>query len=186
MKKTKLKLFSLALIIIVLMLVWQVRIIDTSFSYATNGTATSVVTSGTIDLNVYEVTPLQKDLTIFPGAQFPWCVEAKNDGDHPFYLRIKLAITIPNMETVSQDSLLPQLDETMWEYHDGWYYYKTAVPANHAPITLFSGVTVNGAVVDNSYINQQIEATVVAHAVQSDNNPLIDDQTFTASGWPRE
>jgi hypothetical protein len=35
-------------------------------------------------------------------------------------------------------------------------------------------------------MNKQIEATVVAHAVQSDNNPIVDGKTFTASGWPKE
>ncbi len=186
MKKFKLKLFSLALIIIVLALVCQVRFVDMSFSYASNGSAASVVTSGNIKLDVYEVSPLEDGLTIIPGESIPWCVEVKNTGNHPFYLRVKLLITTTSTESVSQDCLLPELDEALWEYHDGWYYYKTVVPSDDVAIELFSTVTVNGAVVDNSYMNKQIEATVVAHAVQSDNNPIVDGKTFTASGWPKE
>lgn len=186
MKKLKLKLFSLTLIIIVLMLVCQVRIVDDSFSHASNGTATSVVTSGNIKLSVYEAVPPKKGMTIVPGESIAWQVEAKNLGDHPFYLRIKLAITTTSTDPVAQNCLLPQLDEALWEYHEGWYYYKTAIAPGTTPIRLFNTVAVNGAVVDNSYMNKQIDATVVAHAVQSDHNPLTDGKTFTAAGWPRE
>ena len=186
MKKPKLKLFSLALIIIVWMLVCQIRIVDSSFSHTSNGTATSVVTSGNIDLAVYEIAPLDKGMTIVPGESIPWQVEAKNVGDHPFYLRVKLVITTTAADPVAPDCLLPQFDEALWEYHEGWYYYKAAVDFGHTPIRLFDSVVVNGEVVDNSYMNKQIDAIVVAHAVQSDNNPLTDGKTFTASGWPKE
>ena len=186
MKKLKLKLFALTLIIIVLMLVCQVRLVDSSFSPASNGTATSVVTSGNIELDVREITALEDGVTIVPGESISWQVEAKNVGDHPFYLRVKLAITTASAYYVAQDCLLPQFDETLWEYHDGWYYYKNAVAPDNTPIRLFDFVEVNGDVVDNSYMNKQIDATVVAHAVQSDNNPLTDGKTFTAAGWPKE
>lgn len=186
MKNFKLKLFSLALIIIVLMLIFPVTFIDSSFSHASNGTSTSLVTSGNIELSVYEITPLKPELTIVPGASIPWHVEAKNAGDHPFYLRAKLSITSTPAENISQDCLQPQFDKSLWEYHDGWYYYKTPIDPESTSVELFKSVTVNGEIVDNSYINKQIAATVVAHAVQSDNNPITDNQTFTASGWPKE
>ena len=51
---------------------------------------------------------------------------------------------------------------------------------------VFSHVEIVGAKVDNRYIGKTLQLTVVAQAVQSENNPIDGDDTFTASGWPKE
>ena len=43
-----------------------------------------------------------------------------------------------------------------------------------------------GSKIDTSYIGKTLDLTVVAHAVQSENNPIEDGNTYTASGWPKE
>ena len=51
---------------------------------------------------------------------------------------------------------------------------------------MFSHVEIVGDKVDNRYIGKTLTLTVVAHAVQSENNPITDGLTYTAAGWPKE
>ena len=186
MKKFKLKLFSLALIIIVLALVCQVRFVDMSFSYASNGSAASVVTSGNIKLDVYEVSPLEDGLTIIPGESIPWCVEVKNTGNHPFYLRVKLVSGVDEQALSAEDCFKLNIDATQWLYQDGWYYYTETVNPGETTPYVFSHVEIVGSAVDNRYLGKTLTLTVKAQAVQSENNPLTDNDPRTAVGWPQE
>ena len=51
---------------------------------------------------------------------------------------------------------------------------------------VFSHVEIVGDKVDNRYIGKTLTLTVVAQAVQSENNPITGGETYTASGWPKE
>jgi hypothetical protein len=78
------------------------------------------------------------------------------------------------------------IDETYWEYYEGWYYYKGIVTPGETTPHVFSHVEIVGDKVDNSYIGKTLSLTVSAHAVQSEHNPILDGKTYTASGWPME
>ena len=51
---------------------------------------------------------------------------------------------------------------------------------------VFSHVEMVGSKIDNSYLGRTLTLTVKAQAVQSENNPITDGNTYTASGWPKE
>ena len=86
----------------------------------------------------------------------------------------------------AEDCFKLEIDETYWELHDGWYYYKGIVNPGEITPNVFSHVEIVGSKVDNSYIGKTLTLTVKAQAVQSENNPITDGITYTASGWPAE
>ena len=78
------------------------------------------------------------------------------------------------------------INEEHWKLYDGWYYYKGVVEPYEMSPDVFSHVEMVGAKIDNSYIGKTLTLTVEAQAVQSENNPITDGDTFTAFGWPTE
>ena len=76
--------------------------------YTTIGTATNVVTSGSIQLVIHETTadgspfPVQ-GVYIMPGDIVSKIVSIENDCTHPFYLRVKLVDGINSEELSSED-----------------------------------------------------------------------------------
>ena len=105
---------------------------------------------------------------------------------HPFYLRVKIVYGLDSAELTAEDCFKLNIDQTNWILHEGWYYYKDIVQPGETTPEVFSHVEIVGDKVDNSYIGKTLTLTVNAQAVQSENNPLIDGNIYTASGWPAE
>ena len=51
---------------------------------------------------------------------------------------------------------------------------------------MFSHVEIVGSMVNTSHIGKTLSLTVLAQAVQSENNPIENGDTTTAQGWPAE
>ena len=113
-------------------------------------------------------------------------VSIESDCEHPFYLRVKIVYGIDSQELSAEDCFKLNIDETNWELHDGWYYYKGIVAPGETTPNVFSHVEIVGSKVDNSYLGKTLTLSVVAHAVQSENNPVDGTDTYNASGWPEE
>ena len=159
--------------------------------YSTVGKATNVVTSGNIQFIIHEKTDAgtefpQEGVYIVPGDIVSKQVSVESDCRHPFYLRVKIVYGIDSQELSAENCFKLNINEEYWELHDGWYYYKGIVNPGETTPNVFSHVEIVGSKVDNSYIGKTLTLTVKAHAVQSENNPISDGNTFTASGWPRE
>lgn len=187
MGKTKLKFITIAFIAIVLTFNTQ----GTLAYYSTVGKATNVVTSGNIQFIIHEKTDQGTDFPkegvyIVPGDIVSKEVSIESVCEHPFYLRVKLVYGIDSKELSSEDCFKLNIDENNWELHDGWYYYKGIVNPGETTTNIFSKVEIVGDKVDNSYIGQTLSLSVVAHAVQSENNPVNGTDTYTASGWPQD
>ena len=186
MGKIKLKLVTATLIAIVLTLFSQ----GTLAYYTTVGTATNVVTSGNIRFIIHEATDQgtafpEEGVYIVPGDIVSKRVTVESDCEHPFYLRVKIVYGVNSEELSAEDCFKLNINEAYWELHDGWYYYKGTVNPGDTTPHVFSHVEIVGAKVDNRYIGKTLQLTVVAHAVQSENNPITDGNTYTASGWPK-
>lgn len=185
--KIKIKLTTIALIAIVLTFFSQ----GTLAYYSTVGKATNVVTSGNIQFIIHEMTdqgtefPLE-GVYIVPGDIVSKEVSIESDCEHPFYLRVKIVYGVNSEELSAEDCFKLNINEEHWEYHDGWYYYKGIVEPRETTPNVFSHVEIVGSKVDNSYIGKTLTLSVVAHAVQSENNPVSGTDTYTASGWPLE
>lgn len=187
MGKTKLKFLTIAFIAIVLTFYTQ----GTLAYYSTVGKATNVVTSGNIQFIIHERTDQgtefpKEGVYIVPGDIVSKEVSIENVCEHPFYLRVKLVYGVDSQELSSEDCFKLNIDESNWQLVDGWYYYKGIVTPGETTPNIFSKVEIVGDKVDNSYLGKTLSLSVVAHAVQSENNPVNGTDTYTASGWPQE
>ena len=187
MGKTKLKFLTIAFIAIVLTFYTQ----GTLAYYSTVGKATNVVTSGNIQFIIHERTDQgtefpKEGVYIVPGDIVSKEVSIENVCEHPFYLRVKLVYGVDSQELSSEDCFKLNIDESNWQLVDGWYYYKGIVTPGETTPNIFSKVEIVGDKVDNSYLGMTLSLSVVAHAVQSENNPVDGTDTYTASGWPQE
>lgn len=187
MGKIKLKIAVVALIAMFLTLMSQA----TLAYYTAVGTATNVVTSGNIRFIINETTEsgtqFPKDgVYIVPGDIVSKKVNITSDCTHPFYLRVKLVYGIDSQELSADDCFKLNIDTEHWQEHDGWYYYNGIVTPGETTPDVFSHVEMVGSKLDNSYIGRTLTLTVNAQAVQSENNPITDGNTYAASGWPAE
>ena len=99
---------------------------------------------------------------------------------------MKLVYGVDSQALSAEDCFKLNIDESNWQYADGWYYYKGIVEPGETTPDVFTKVEIVGSKVDNSYLGKTLTLSVVAHAVQSENNPIEGTDTFTASGWPQE
>jgi len=185
--KTKLKIFVVALVAAMMAFIST----STLAFYSTVGKATNVVTSGNIQLIIHEMTDQGKEFPregvyVVPGDIVSKKVSIESDCQHPFYLRVKMVYGIDSQELSSEDCFKLNINEENWVLHDGWYYYTGIVNPGETTPNVFSHVEIVGSKVDNSYIGKTLNLTVKAQAVQSENNPITDGNTYTASGWPAE
>lgn len=185
--KLKLRIFAIALAAIMLTLFTQ----GTLAYYTTVGKATNVVTSGDIRFLIHETTDSgtefpREGVYIVPGDVVSKRVTIESDCNHPFYLRVKVVYGVDSQELSAADCFKLNIDETHWQLHDGWYYYKGIVQPGETTPHVFSHVEIVGSQVNNSYLGKTLTLTVVAHAVQSENNPVDGTETYLASGWPQE
>ncbi len=185
--KVKLRVAVIAAIAIMLTFLTQ----GTLAFYSTVGTATNVVTSGNIQFIIHEKTDAgtefpKEGVYIIPGDIVSKQVSIESDCDHPFYLRVKIVYGVDSKELSAEDCFKLNIDESNWQLHDGWYYYTGIVNPKETTPNVFSHVEIVGSKVDNSYLGKTLTLTVKAQAVQSENNPLTDGNTYTASGWPQE
>jgi len=185
--KIKIKIFVVALMAALITLMSQA----TLAYYSTVGKATNVVTSGNIQFIIHEMTDRgtafpREGVYIVPGDIVSKEVSIESDCEHPFYLRVKIVYGVDAKELSAEDCFKLNINEEYWELHDGWYYYKGIVDPGETTPNVFSHVEIVGSKVDNRYIGKTLTLSVIAHAVQSENNPISGDDTFTASGWPKE
>lgn len=187
LSKIKVKCAVIALVAITLTFLTQ----GTLAYYSTVGKSTNVVTSGNIQFIIHETTDQgtefpKEGVYIVPGDIVSKEVNIESDCKHPFYLRVKMVYGVDSTELSAQDCFKLNINEEYWEPYDGWYYYKGIVNPGETTPNVFSHVEIVGSKVDNSYLGKTLELTVVANAVQSENNPISDGKTYTASGWPKE
>ena len=187
MGKIKIKLTTIALIAIVLTFIGQ----GTLAYYSTIGKATNVVTSGDVQFKIHEMTDQgtefpREGVYIVPGDIVSKKVSIESDCNHPFYLRVKMVYGVNSQELTAEDCFKLNINEEYWQLYDGWYYFKGVVEPGQTTPDVFSHVEMVGAKIDNSYIGKTLTLTVKAQAVQSENNPITDGNTYTASGWPKE
>lgn len=187
MDKIKIKISVIAIIAIILTFING----NTLTYYQTIGKATNVVTSGNIRFIIHETTAQGKEFPkegvyIIPGDIVSKKVTIESDCEHPFYLRVKMIYGIDSKELSTEDCFKLNINTEYWELYDGWYYYKGIVNPKETTPDVFSQVEIVGSEMDIGYLGKTLSLTVKAQAVQTENNPISDGNTYTASGWPKE
>ena len=163
----------------------------TAAYYQTVGKATNVVTSGNIQLIIHEMTDQgtafpSEGVYIKPGDVVSKEVSIENICAHPFYLRVRMIYGTNAQDLTPEECLKLNINSEYWELHDGWYYYKDVVKPGETTAKVFSQVEIVASKMDSSHVGKALSLTVNAQAVQSENNPITDGNTYTASGWPKE
>ncbi|MBP3392539.1 MAG: hypothetical protein J6L76_07120 [Clostridia bacterium] len=187
MKRIKLKIAALSFVAMIITFL----VPGTLAYYTTSGKATNVVTSGNIKMMIHETTDQgtafpEEGVYIVPGDVVSKEVRVENICDHPFYLRVKIVYGVDSIELSADDCFKLNINSEHWALHDGWYYYRGIVTPGEKTPYVFSHVEIVGSKVDNRYLGKTLSLSVQAQAVQSENNPIEDGNTFTASGWPTE
>ena len=185
--KIKSRLAVIALAAMVLTLLTQ----GTLAFYTTVGTSTNVVTSGNIKLMIHETTDQgttfpTDGVFVIPGDIVSKVVTVENVCEHPFYLRVKLVYGSTAQDLTAEECMNLNIDTANWIYEDGWYYYVGIVEPGMTTPYIFSQVQIVGSQVNTGDIGKTLKLTVLAQAVQSENNPIQNGDTTTAAGWPAE
>lgn len=157
--------------------------------YTAVGTATNVVTSGSIQLQIHEKTAdgsafPEQGVYIIPGDIVSKQVSVENICEHPFYLRVKLVRGTDDQALSAEDCLKMDIDTANWTYLDGYYYFNRILQPGEDTPALFTQVEIVGSKVDQSHIGSMLSLTVRAYAVQSENNPA--EHPWDAAGWPAD
>ena len=158
--------------------------------YTVIGTATNVVTSGSITLKVHEHTkdgepfPVQ-GVRVRPGDKVSKEVTVENTCTQPFYLRVKLINGVEKVLLPVDDVFAFDVNDADWTHHeDGYYYYNSILQPGQITPALFHEVEIVRSKVGAQLSGRTLTLTVTAEAVQSKNNPA--DHPWDASGWPGE
>jgi len=187
MKNAKIRLALISLIAIIMSFVSQ----SSLAFYSTVGKAENVVTSGNIRLIIHEQTDggnalPSEGMYVIPGDVVSKKITVENDCEHPFYLRVKIVYGIDSQELTAEDCFKLNINEEYWEYENGWYYFKGTVSPGQTTPCVFSHVEIVGSKVDNNYIGKTLTLSVIAQAVQSENNPIQNGEYHSAAGWPAD
>ena len=157
--------------------------------YTAVGTATNVVTSGEIRLQIHEKTADGSDFPVqgvyvIPGDIVSKQVSVQNICTHPFWLRVRLVSGTDDAVLSAEDCLKMNIDTDNWTWRDGYYYFNRVLQPGENTPALFTQVEVVGSKLDQSNAGSALSLTVRAYAVQSENNPA--EHPWDASGWPAD
>lgn len=183
MKVSKRLVSTAVLIIAILMLSYS-----TIAYFTTEDTATNVITTGNIDIELQETTSDGSEFTdvvnVVPGQQISKIVKVANKGANDAYVRINLEqfIELANGTMVTEVGNLIFLDinTTNWTEKDGFYYYNEPLLPGQTTEALFEVVTFNPGM-GNEYQKSEATIKVYAQATQVKNNGTT---VFEAAGWP--
>lgn len=194
-KKTKKKIFSLALVICCLAVM---AISGTMAHYSADNVTTNVITTNKIDIDLVEMAVDSEtgeevafvDVTgVLPGQTVSKIARVNNtEFARPAWVRITVDkdITLAEDKEGEIDLSLIRIDFNLDDWtartENGvvWYYYNKPLEVDDTTAPLFENVEFSGKM-GNIYENAQVVITVTAQAVQTKNNGT---SAFTALGWP--
>lgn len=163
----------------------------TSAYFTHEQTATNVITSGSIKVELQEwsdtgsgLVPFENVEGVLPGTEISKIVQVKNSGGQAAWVRVSADKTIRLAEGVNGDADLSlisyDLNTAFWTEKDGFYYYNTILQPNEVTEPLFTKV-IFSATMSNMYQNSKAVIDVTAQATQVANNGTC---ALDAAGWP--
>ena len=167
---------------------------STSAYFTARGTATNVITSGNIQIDLQETAitedgetvlfeDSQERFDVMPAQTVSKIVKVKNTGDNAAYVRISVAKAIELAEGVTGEPdvrlVTLDFDDENWTAKDGFYYYNEPLAPGATTEALFNNVTFAPSM-GNMYQNSTATIKVNAQATQVKNNGA---SVFEAAGW---
>lgn len=163
--------------------------------FTAEDTATNVITSGNINIELQETAitadgetvlfeESQDRFGVMPGEAVSKIVQVKNTGDNDAYVRIKITKSIELAEGVTgtpdENLLSMDFNTKYWTEKDGYYYYNQPLAPGATTEPLFNKVVFDTSM-GNMYQNSTAIVQVDAQATQVKNNG---GTVFEAAGWP--
>lgn len=178
-------------VIALLVICLAIAAYGTSAYFTHEQTATNVITSGSIKVELQEwsdtgngLVPFEDIDGVLPGVEISKIVQIKNIGGQAAWVRVSADKGIHLAEGVNGDvdlSLISfDLNTAFWTEKDGFYYYNTILQPNEVTEPLFTKV-IFSATMSNMYQNSKAVIDVTAQATQVANNGTC---ALDAAGWP--
>jgi len=159
--------------------------------YTKDATATNVITTGKVDLEIVETTDNsvefpESGVVVLPGATVSKIVSVRNISNHPIYVKLRLAKFVNNdklqADFMANNVLSTDFNSDDWTAsNDGFVYYNKALEAGKETTPVFREVYISGPNTDNNYRGLNFTLQVDAYGVQSENNG---SNYSEAAGWP--
>ena len=160
----------------------------TSAYFTTEKAATNVITTGSIEIKLHELTeqggeyvPFEDVGGVMPGAEISKIAFVENTGFSDAWVRIRVEKNIDLAVEGEVELSLVSLDYNTehWTERDGYYYYNQKLSSGAKTEPLFTTV-IFAPEMGNLYQNSIATVEVTAQAVQVANNG---ESAFEAAGW---
>ena len=149
------------------------------------GRTDNVVSSGVIKTKLINVMADGSEMpeeiySLLPGQVIDNVVSAKNTGEYPEYVRIKLSPVINDRDgtEMSAEDIHFEINSADWTYKDGYYYYNNELKAFKDSTPLYEKIKV-GTNIGNEYRYATLTVLIELDAVQVANNKT----PLEAEGW---
>ena len=170
-----------------------VAAVGTNAYFTAQSTATNVVTSGSIKIELLEMSvpddgsepvPFEDVTGVMPGTSVSKVVTVRNTGDNAAWVRVSVEKAIRLSEGVEGDvdlSLVSfDVNREYWTEQDGYYYYNAELKPGAVTEPLFASVSFDPGM-GNLYQNSTATVSVIAQATQVVHNG---GSALEAAGWP--
>lgn len=167
--------------------------LGTAAYFTAEGTATNVITAGSVKIALHETAvkepgaepvPFEDVSGVMPGSVVSKIVTVENTGSGTAWVRVSVTKAIALAEGLEGEIDLGlvglDIDTEHWTEHDGYYYYNAPLAAGETTEPLFTSVTF-AAGMGNLYQGSTATVGVTAQATQTANNG---ESALEAAGWP--
>lgn len=180
------------LLLLALLLIFAV-VSATVANTTVEGRTRNVITTGEVKISINEKTEeavkgvIRADgsgidfSAVVPGQAASKIVTIKNEAEK-CWLRVKVDITVTPVPGDGSDParlIIPNIDDTLWQYDNGYYYYKHPLESGDTA-EMFDQVLFAPSI-GNAYAGSQAKMVITAEATQYKNN-----ETMSPDSWPAE
>ena len=163
--------------------------LGTAAYFTADGTATNVITAGSVKIKLHEMTvkeegaepvPFEDVSGVMPGSVVSKIVTVENTGSGTAWVRISVTKAIELAQGLEGETDLNLVGLEIDTEREGYYYYNAPLAAGETTEPLFTAVTFARSM-GNLYQGSTATVSVLAQATQSANNGA---SALEAAGWP--
>ncbi|MGI6510046.1 MAG: hypothetical protein ACOX1L_05675 [Erysipelotrichaceae bacterium] len=186
----KRRVFVTSIIVILL----SIGALSTHAYIVAQGTATNIITTGKVKIELKEYTLDENNkrieygnepIAVIPSMQVDKIVNVKNVGNQPAYVRVSVKVLVNSQTQQNPDlsKIIIDYNQTDWTFKDGYWYYMAVLNAGETTKDLFTSVEFS-ANMGNEFMNSTVTVDIQAQATQFANQNVAD--ATDAKGWPTD
>ncbi len=184
----KRKIFAASIIVILL----SIGVLSTHAFIIAQGTATNVITTGKVKIDLKEYTLDENNKRIeygnqpiaaVPSMKVDKIVNVKNVGNQPVYVRVsvKVLVNSQTQQDFDMSKIIINYNQRYWTFKDGYWYYMAVLNAGETTKDLFTIVEFSSNM-GNEFMNSTVTVDLKAQATQFANQNVAN--ATEAKGWP--